>query len=364
MKKIYLYLLPLVLFVPTITFGADRIPPIKSGFGTHIFNATNTPSIKALAFTPDGKELWGTSLLNNKIGTFVFDAATGAKKNIINLENGGGVELVFSKDGTKVYISQMETAKVFELDTTTKQILRTFKTGGNWTKVLFLSEDGKTLYATNWLSNDVSVIDIETGVLLKKIKTIKTPRGVYVTDDNKNMYVVSFDTGELQKINLLTNEKKIIYNSKGALRHIVADAKNNVLYISDMLKGLIYKVNIKDDSVTNFTTTDSHPNTIELMYDAKVLAVSSRGVNNKKSYSLPGPTWGSIQLFDTTNGNLIDSIIGGNQPTALGIASSTVAFSNFLDKSIEAYQFSSYDTLLQKSASSTWVKDYKKYLIK
>jgi len=47
--------------------------------------------------------------------------------NIV-LNNYGGVEVVVNKNGSKVYISQMETGSVFEIDAKTKTILRVFKT--------------------------------------------------------------------------------------------------------------------------------------------------------------------------------------------------------------------------------------------
>ncbi len=355
-----------LLLLPIFVFSAGNVSKLvtKTNSGEYLFNVKNMPSIKAFSFSPDGKEIWGTSLMNNKNGVFVIDGDTGKKITNIDLAKAGGVEIVFSKDGTKSYVSQMETAKVFEIDTGTKKILRTFNTGGNWTKVIALSPDNKTLYATNWLSNDISVISIDTGKLIKKIKTVKTPRGIYITENGNIMYVAGFDNGELQKINLTTGDKKIIYKSGGALRHIVGDNVNKVLYISDMAKATIYKLDLSTDKVVKFVTTDSHPNTIDLMYDGKILVVSCRGKNNPKSYYIPGPTWGSVQLFDTKTGDLLDAVIGGNQPTALAVYGSKIAYSNFLDSEIEVYKFPVYEKLVENLKSNTWIKNYKKYLIK
>ena len=366
MKYFLKFIWLVIIFLPIFVFSADNTNKLeqKSNSGEHVFSVGNMPSIKAFSFNTDGTEIWGTSLMNNKNGVFVIDSESGKKITNIDLAKNGGVEIVFSKDGAKAYVSQMETAKVFEIDAKTKNILRTFNTGGNWTKVIALSPDNKTLYATNWLSNDISVINLDTGKLIKKIKTVKTPRGIYITEDQNFMYVAGFDSGELQKINLISGEKKVIYKSGGALRHIVGDSINKVLYISDMAKALIYKLDLNTDKITKFATTDSHPNTIDLMYDGKILAVSCRGKNNPKSYYIPGPTWGSVQLFDTKDGMLLDAIIGGNQPTALATNGSKIIFSNFLDREVKAYQFPEYEKLVDNLKSNTWIKNYKKYLIK
>ena len=97
-------------------------------------------------------------LLNKKRGVSVFNSSTGEKITDINLADGGGVEIIFSLDGQKVYVSQMETAQVFEIDAKTKEILRVFNTGSVWTKVLELSADGNTLFASNWCGDNVSEI--------------------------------------------------------------------------------------------------------------------------------------------------------------------------------------------------------------
>ena len=41
----------------------------------------------------------------------------------------GAVEVIFTRDGTTVYASQMETASVYEIDRATRTVKRQFKTG-------------------------------------------------------------------------------------------------------------------------------------------------------------------------------------------------------------------------------------------
>jgi DNA-binding beta-propeller fold protein YncE len=130
---------------------------------SHQFNIYGAPAAKAVAISPDGSEIWAALLMNKTQGLSVFSAIDGKKITDIDLNGGGGVEIVFSKDGTKAYVSQMETARVFEIDTNEKKILRTFNTKSNWTKVIEISPDGKKLYASNWLGNNVSEFDLESG---------------------------------------------------------------------------------------------------------------------------------------------------------------------------------------------------------
>jgi DNA-binding beta-propeller fold protein YncE len=179
------------------------------------------------------------------------------------------------------------------------------------------------------------------------------------------MYVAGFDSGELQKINLLTLEKKIIYKSKGALRHFVADEKSHILYISDMAKRTIWKLDLNTDTISLFAKTDTNPNTIDLSPNKKILFVSCRGTNfSPTDYYRPGPDWGSVLLFDTSTGKMLDAIVAGNQPTALDVSDdgTLLAFSDFLDSRIEVFKIPTYEDLLtgEGGKSST----YKSELIK
>ncbi len=280
------------------------------------------PSPKALMFTPDEEEIWITSLMNQARGVVVLDRATGEVKNNIVLPDGGGVEITFNSDGSLAYVSQMETARVFEIDTESKEIKRTFETNSAWTKVVLVKDN--YLYASNWSGNNISIIDLTTGELIKNISTVRTPRGIYIY--NNHLYVAGFDRGEVAKINLEDYSQEIIYETGGAMRHIVGNSNN--IFFSDMGEDKIYRLDLNNQDIFEFVETDINPNTIALTDEW--LIVSNRGANNSESYYIPGPEWGTIQFFDL-EGNLIYVIIAGNQPTALDVSQHYLAYSDFLD---------------------------------
>ena len=331
----------------------------------HLFDINKVSSPKGIAISRDGKEIWVALLLNEKAGVRIYDSSTGQKTADINLADGGGVEIIFSTDGSKAYVSQMETARVFEIDAQTKKVLRSFDTKSTWTKVLELAKDGKTIFASNWCGNDVSQINLESGKLIRRLPTVKTPRGLYATKDGKFLYIAGFDSGELEKIDLETGKGQVIYKSNGAMRHIVADEDRNVLYVSDMGKNVIWQVNLLTDEVTKFAATDTNPNTIALSPDKKVLFVSCRGKNfSAENYYVPGPEWGSVLLFDSQTGKMLDAIIGGNQPTALDVSSDgkLLVFSDFLDNRLQVYEIPPYETLINGNGGKSG--NYKEELIK
>lgn len=307
---------------------------------------TSAGAPKGVQITPDGRELWAT-VLDGPPSIEIWDLATLRLADTIDLGENGAVEILFTADGSKAYASQMETAMVFEIDTATRAVSRTFDTESAWTKVVELSPDERTLYAANWSGDDVSVIDLGTGELTTRIAVADTPRGLYATDDGASLYVAGFGGGDLQRVDLATGEVTDLYDSDGALRHIVGNAQSGKLYISDMSLDCIWLHDMATGTTTKFVDTDEKPNTIDLSPDGRILYVSCRGENNSVSYYIPGPEWGTILLFDAQTGTPLDAIVGGNQCTALDVSNDgrTLVFSDFLDARMRVYSVPPFEEL-------------------
>jgi hypothetical protein len=129
----------------------------------------------------------------------------------------------------------------------------------------------------------------------------------------------------------------------------VADEQRGKLYASDMAKDCVWVTNMKTGKTRKFADVDHKPNTIDLTPNGNVLFVSCRGANNPVSYYLPGPEWGSVLLYDTSDGRPLDAIVGGNQCTALDMSSTNrvLAFSDFLDDRLRFYEVPAYELLAQ-----------------
>ena len=301
---------------------------------------------KQVAFNPSGTELW-VPLLGSR-GVDVFRSTDGTKITTIKIgDDHGAVEVIFNHEGTRAYVSQMETASVFEVDTAKYRVLRRMATGGNWTKVLALSPDEKTLYAANWVSNDVSVLDVATGSLVKRIPTVKTPRGLAFDPTGERLFVAGFDGGEIERITVATGEKAMLLRTGGAMRHMAVDLHANVLYADDMGTSGVYAVDLATEKVRQLTTVDSHPNTIGLSPNNRFLYVSNRGQNSVNGYNVPGPEWGSVLVIETATGKPVDAIIGGNQTTGLGVSpdGKMLAFTDFLDNRLAVYDIPNAEIL-------------------
>ncbi len=302
------------------------------------------PAPKQVAFTPDGSQLWVTDLGGD--GVEVYDAVTHRKLGDVNLHDAGAVEVVFTRDGRTAYVSQMETASVYEIDAAGRTVRRQLFTKGSWSKYMALSPDEKTLFVSNWVSDDVSRIDLATGDV-QLIKTVDTPRGLYVTPDGARLFVAGFGAGDIQRFDLATGESKILLHTGGAMRHLVANPEGTLLYADDMAGDAVYVVDLATEEVHKLATTDHTPNTMDISPDGRVLYVSNRGRNNSISYYLTGPEWGSVLAIDTATGRPLDAIVGGNQTTGLDVSPDgrTLAFSDFLDNRVTMYSIPAYSVL-------------------
>jgi DNA-binding beta-propeller fold protein YncE len=309
---------------------------------------------KQVAFRPGSDELWVTLLAG--AGFEVYDPATGVQIAAVDLPKAGSVEVIFNRSGSLAYISQMETGSVYEVDADSKEILRVMPTTGVWTKVMVLSPDEQTLWASNWVSNDVSEIDLATGEVRRKLRTVTTPRGLYVTPDAAKLYVAGFASGEIQVFDLETGSGTVLYRSGGAMRHLVGSPDGSLVYASDMARDRILIVDTGTDAVTELGTVDRLPNTIDVSPDGRVLYVSNRGRNNPETYYKPGPEWGTVVALDTATGAYLDAIVGGNQTTGLDVSpdGSWLAYSDFLDDRVVIYRIPPLEELVA-GGGGRWV---------
>jgi YVTN family beta-propeller protein len=90
------------------------------------------------------------------------------------------------------------------IDPASRQVVGDFDTQGEASHMVTLSPDGKTAYVSNIVSENVSVIDLESGSV-DLIPVGKRPEGSAVTKDGKILYVAN---RESHIISVIDTEKK------------------------------------------------------------------------------------------------------------------------------------------------------------
>ena len=133
--------------------------------------------------TPDGK--YALASVYDTKSLAVYDIAS-QKLSYVDLpkEAKGPVQIYPSPDSRYVYVAdqgyyfnQPNSDLVYKIDLQEMKVVQTIK-GGTAPHGVAVSEDGKFVYVTNLLSDDLSVIDAEAGKEIARIKVGKMPNGV------------------------------------------------------------------------------------------------------------------------------------------------------------------------------------------
>lgn len=303
-----------------------------------IFKCGKLP--KQVLFSPDDRLLFLPLLDDNGFDVFNFETLS-LKEHIIVPEYGkqkGFVEGAFIRKNNTFLVSQMTTGKIFEYSVENLKLVRSFNTQGLWSKFIAVSEQKDLIAVSNWLSNDVSIIDYKTGKVIKKIKTEAAPRGLVFDTFSKFLYITTFDGGTFLKVDTSNWEIVGRIAKKGsAMRHVVL-LNDNIAFVSDMHALSVYEIDVNKFEIIRSYEVDHNPNSIALK-DNRYLFVSARGPNDPVSYLLRSPRNGYLSIIDIEKKELFCKIEGGNQPTGLAISNNGkyLANTNFRDDTSEIY---------------------------
>lgn len=298
---------------------------------------------KQVIFSPDGKFIIMPLLDDTGFDIFSLEEKKVIKRvNPPNSKKVGFAEGLFIPEKNIFLVSQMTCANLYEYSYPDFVYKRTIATEGVWSKFIAWSAEQNILAVSNWVSNDISIIDFDSGKVIKKIKTGKAPRGLVFTDNGKNLISLSFDSGIIEKFNLDTYTRTdYISIPKACMRHIVLSEDKKYAYVSDMYNCKIYKIDMKTFSILSSAKVYINPNTIDILKvkGREYLFVSTRGPNNKEDYTKRSPSNGRIHIINTENMSIVKTFEGGNQPTGLNISPNgkILCFSNFQDENIELY---------------------------
>ena len=136
------------------------------------------------------------------------------------------------------------------------------------------------------------------------------------------------------------------------------------MYADDMGHDTVYVLETSSGKIRKLADTDSHPNTIDLAPDGKYLYVSNRGHNSDKGYNQFGPDFGSILVFDTATGKVVDAIVGGSQTTGLDVSpdGTLLAFTDFQDARVQLYAIPASEVLARSDGARG--RSYKSELLR
>jgi YVTN family beta-propeller protein len=113
--------------------------------------------------------------------------------------------MMASPHGDFVYFGRFGTNTVGVVDTSTDEMVAAWPTSANplaKTHAVWITNDGKELYATNEVANSVSKLDAVTGELLWELPIGSRPSEVLVTPDRKTAYVTVRNENKVKILDL------------------------------------------------------------------------------------------------------------------------------------------------------------------
>lgn len=295
---------------------------------------------KQVLFSPDGSYII-MPLLDDK----GFDVFSMQEKKVVRrisppgAEKAGFAEGLFIPEKNAFFVSQMTTGTIHEYSYPDFSWRRSISTEGTWSKFIAWSPEQGLLAVSNWVSDDISLIDYESGAVVRKLKTGKAPRGMVFIDGGKTLVSLSFDSGIIEAFSVQSGKRTDSLSvPKACMRHIALAPGGTSAYVSDMYNRQVYRLSLHPLKITAQVRVFNNPNTIALL-GGRWLFVSTRGPNNPADYTKRSPANGKIHIIDTADMSIQQTLTGGNQPTGLDLSpdGSYLCFSDFQDECIELY---------------------------
>jgi len=184
------------------------------GSVTVIETATRTPvktlefgsAVGMVAISPDGRKAYVTLGSSGEIGAVDPETATLVGSFPVGAQPRS---VAFSPDGTEAFVG-LASGSIVVVDTAADAVVgKPIPIGGPVTSIVF-APDGKTAYATSDLIDEVQVIDVVLGKVVKSIpvSTGSEPHTLAASPDGRHVYVGSKEPPELSLIE--TPEDQIV----------------------------------------------------------------------------------------------------------------------------------------------------------
>lgn len=163
-----------------------------------------------LALSPDGRIAVASNYGAMRAGTSItfIDVEKGEVLSHLALkEHARPHGMVFSPDGSKLYVTTEMARCIVEVDVASRSFTRAIETDQGGSHMIALSPKGDRAYVANVHSGSMSVIDLEKGEVVKTVPSRAGCEGVGVSPDGSRVWLANNQSNTVTVIDALTLEE-------------------------------------------------------------------------------------------------------------------------------------------------------------
>jgi YVTN family beta-propeller protein len=240
---------------------------------------------KSVNVSPDGTRVvvcnFGFADHDN---VFVYDAMTLERVGILTF-TGNAVETVFTRDGHTLYVSNFRehVVEVFDFAACTSASPSApcalapraeIATAGH-PKFMALSPDERTLYVADWGAAAVSVVDTTTFQEVRRLPTLRHPRGLVVRPDG-TLLAAAFDGNVIHQFAPGASAESGRWETCDYPRHLVLSPDARTVYVTCSL-GTLGFYDAQTGRRFGIGALHRNPRTIDISHDGRWVASANFG---------------------------------------------------------------------------------------
>lgn len=234
-----------------------------------------------------------------------FDADSGTVLAIIPV-GANPIGIISPPKTNKVYVSNEDSNSISVISKASLSVVTTITLpAGSKPHHINYGSDERFVYAAEFGSNKIAVIDTETDTLVAEFVTSPSltarPHAVWVSQDNRTLYVANAGANEI--VALDTASGAILWSlpiGSNPSEILVTDNEKTA-YVSVRNENKVKVVDLEQRAIVGEIVVGTQPDTLRLTPDGKTLVVTLRGTPAKISI---------VNVFKTLSAELVNIVPG------------------------------------------------------
>ncbi len=252
------------------------------------------PGVDESTLPPPDKSADGVGFIDVSQGKLVRTIKCGSDPEQFDL----------SKDGTLLFVSNEDDAKISIVDIASGNTMKTVAVGEEPEGVT-TSPDGKFIYVTSEDTGTVTVLDPAAQKAIKTFKVGRRPRSVAFLPNGTRAYVTNENDGVVTLVDAVKHApiRPIKLGEAGKIKpmHVIVSADGSKAYVSSGRGQKVFVIDTATNEVTSSVEVGKRPWGLALSPDGKML------------FAADGPS-GTVAVIDLASGAVIKQIKAGASP--------------------------------------------------